>query len=189
MTQQSDPPSTTPIWLLPTIIVGAILVVAGLVTFTLTMRDLPDTTTTITADAMLLPTGHPTPNPAATLDTTALPSAHSGIDPNGPPVETMSLADARTLLDAGQAVFIDLRPGAEYTAGHIAGALTITAADLYAQIDAHPTGTRIITYGDATRADTAERGAQIFMDLGYSNVIALRGGFQDWLQAGHPVEP
>ncbi|NTW03967.1 MAG: hypothetical protein HGA19_22285 [Oscillochloris sp.] len=206
MSPQPDMPSPSqrslPVWLLPVVIFGAIIVVVALVTVALTMRELPATTISITADALpaghpaleatssadALPTTHPTVDPAATIDATALPSAHGGLDPNGPKVEMINLADARARLDAGTAVFIDVRPGTDYTAGHILGALTITSQELESRISALPEGSAIIAYGDATRPESAQRGAQIFMDLGYPTVIALEGGFQDWEQAGNPVE-
>jgi rhodanese-related sulfurtransferase len=190
MSEQLDPPPdaqrSLPIWLLPAVILVAILLVAGLVTLVLTTRNLPNTTASITADA--LPTGHPTLDPAATPETTALPSAHGSVDPNGPKVELISVADARAKFDAGTAVFVDVRAGSDYTAGHIPGALTITAQDVNTRIDALPEGTLIIAYGDSARPDSGQRGAQIFMSMGYPQMLALQGGFQDWEQADNPVE-
>ncbi len=177
-------PSGGPIWLLPTIIIAAILVVAGLVTFSLTMRQAPATPD---ASAMVFPTGHPTLDPA--LDPTALPSAHGGVDPDGPPVEVISLADARAYHEAGTAIFIDIRTSNEYAAGHILGAWTLSDAELQTKMTGLPTETRFIAYGDASRPESSQRAAQIFLDLGYPQVSALAGGFQDWAQAGYPVEP
>jgi 3-mercaptopyruvate sulfurtransferase SseA len=51
-----------------------------------------------------------------------------------------------------------------------------------------PDGAVVIAYGDSARPESGQRGAQIFMELGYPKVIALAGGFQDWRDAGHPVE-
>jgi rhodanese-related sulfurtransferase len=118
----------------------------------------------------------------------APPEAHGGLDPAGPAVEQISLADARAQLDAGSAVFVDVRSGSEYAAGHIPGALTITSPELEQRLAALPEGAVVIAYGDASRPESGQRGAQIFMELGYPKVIALAGGFQDWRDAGHPVE-
>ncbi|WP_129627222.1 rhodanese-like domain-containing protein [Candidatus Oscillochloris fontis] len=176
-----------PVWLLPVIIVGAIILVAGLVTLTLTLRNAPSPSSSANGTAVALPTGHPTLDPAR--DSTALPSAHGGVDPDGPPVEMISLTDARAYQEAGTAIFIDIRPGSDYNAAHIPGALSLTATDLQTQMAALPTETRFIAYGDATRPESSQRAAQIFLDLGYPQVSALEGGFQDWVQAGYPVEP
>jgi rhodanese-related sulfurtransferase len=189
MTDQTNPPSDArrnlPPWLLPAVIFGAITLVAALVTLALTMRDLPRAST---AAPVELPTGHPAAGATAAPDSTALPVAHGSLDPNGPKVELIGIADARARLDAGTAIFIDVRSGSDYTAGHIPGAITITAKDLEAQISAQPTGSVIIAYGDSSRPDSGQRGAQIFMDLGYPTMIALEGGFQKWEQAGNPVD-
>ncbi|NTU85379.1 MAG: hypothetical protein HGA45_39510, partial [Chloroflexales bacterium] len=59
MSEQPDTPQArraASTWLLPAVIIGAVVVVAGLVTMLLTTRNLPDTRTSVTADA--LPTGH-----------------------------------------------------------------------------------------------------------------------------------
>jgi rhodanese-related sulfurtransferase len=127
--------------------------------------------------------------PAADGATTgAAPAGHGGLNPDGPPVDVISVADARARLDAGTAIFIDVRSGSEYAAGHIPGALTITSQELESRIKALPAGAVIIAYGDAERPESGQRGAQIFMELGYPTVIAMEGGFQSWRDAGHPVE-
>ena len=82
---------------------------------------------------------------------------------------------------------MDVRAGSDYGAGHIPGALTITSRELEARLNELPAGAVIIAYGDATRPDSGQRGAQIFMELGYPKVIALEGGFQAWRDAGHPI--
>jgi rhodanese-related sulfurtransferase len=113
---------------------------------------------------------------------------HGGVDPDGPSVSEISLADARARFDAGTAVFVDMRAGADFAAGHIPGALTITSAELDSRLRSLPPGAVIIAYGDAARPDSGRRGAQIFMELGYPEVIALEGGFQAWQAGGNPVE-
>jgi rhodanese-related sulfurtransferase len=114
--------------------------------------------------------------------------AHGGINPDGPPVEQIGLDEARARFDAGTAIFIDVRAGSAFTAGHIPGALTITSRELEERLENVAPGVVIIAYGDASRPESGMRGAQIFMELGYPTVIALEGGFQAWRDAGHPVE-
>jgi rhodanese-related sulfurtransferase len=187
MTQPTDttPPARRPLpaWLLPAVIFGAIAVVGALVTVALTTGSAP------APAAVAQPTGaHPPIDATAAAAGANPPSAHGALDPNGPKVEQIGLADARARLDAGTAIFIDMRAGSDYAAGHIPGALTITAKDLDTRINALPAGSIIVAYGDAARPDSGQRGAQIFMDLGYPKVIALEGGFQGWEKAGNPVE-
>jgi rhodanese-related sulfurtransferase len=170
------PSHGTPPWLLPAL-VGVLVALAALV-------------------AVVLTSGVPrAPAPAAApvveappVADDALPMTHGGVDPDGPSVSEISLADARARFDAGTAVFVDVRAGADFAAGHIPGALTITSAELDSRLRSLPPGAVIIAYGDAARPDSGRRGAQIFMELGYPEVIALEGGFQAWQAGGNPVE-
>ncbi|MEI7643264.1 MAG: rhodanese-like domain-containing protein [Chloroflexales bacterium] len=184
MTDQNNPPPNArrnlPLWLLPAVIFGAISLVAVLVTVALTMRDLPRPSPV----AVEMPTRDTT----AATTSTDLPVAHGSLDSNGPKINLIGIADANAHLKAGTALFIDVRSGNDYKAGHIPGAITITSKDLETRINALPVGSVIITYGDSARPESGQRGAQIFMTQGYPTMIALEGGFQDWEQAGNLVE-
>ena len=184
MTTQSDTDSVrqrSPRWLMPALI-GALLGLAGVVAVMLTRGPAPVQAPASQPQAAEAPASQP--QAAETPGTT-----HGGLNPSGPPVEQISLAEARALFDAGTAIFVDVRAGSEYAAGHIPGALTITSKELETRLEALPEGTVIIAYGDAARPESGQRGAQIFMELGYPKTIALEGGFQAWRDAGHPVEP
>ncbi len=181
---ERPPVGVPPRWLLPAL-VGALLALAGVLALVLTNGLAP----AAQAPVAVAPTAQ-APAPASAPDAAAQapPDAHSEIDPNGPQIEQIAVADARTRFDAGSAIFIDMRAGSDYAAGHIPGALTITSRDLETRLQALPEGAVIIAYGDATRPDSGQRGAQIFVELGYPTVIAMEGGFQDWQAAGHPVD-
>jgi rhodanese-related sulfurtransferase len=181
MTTQPEtgrPQGAPPRWLLPAM-VTILLALAGLLAVAITSR-----TPAPPAAAPQAPAAAQPPADAQA----APPEAHGGLDPAGPAVEQIGLADARSRLDAGTAVFVDVRSGSQYAAGHIPGALTITSPELERRLAALPDGAVVIAYGDAARPESGQRGAQIFMELGYPKVIALAGGFQDWRDAGHPVE-
>jgi rhodanese-related sulfurtransferase len=171
-----------PRWLLPAV-VAVIFALAGVAAVLITTRP-----------ARQIPAAQPAPAAAQSAPAVAQPApadpppAHGSLDPNGPQVSEIAVTEARTRFDAGSALFIDVRGGAEYAAGHIPGALTITSNDLDARLSSMPADAVIIAYGDAERPDSGKRGAQIFMDLGYPTVIALEGGFQAWQSAGNPVD-
>lgn len=171
MTDESNGP---PRWVMPTLIVGVLLAAA--------------------LTALLLTGGLP-PAPVAVPPPTAVPATgpapepgHGGLNPDGPPVTVISLSEARARFDAGTAIFIDVRSGSEFAAGHIPGALTITSGELEQRIREAGPEMVLIAYGDANRPESGQRGAQIFMELGYPTVIALEGGFQRWRDAGYPVQ-
>jgi rhodanese-related sulfurtransferase len=109
------------------------------------------------------------------------------VDLDGPPITLVSVGEAKGSLDTGEALFVDVRSGDDFRAGHISGAVSLTSPDLDAAMRALPPGSQIIAYGDAARPDSAVRAAQIFIELGYPTVIALEGGYQAWVNAGHPV--
>jgi rhodanese-related sulfurtransferase len=175
-TQTEHERASLPGWL-PLALVGGLVVVAALVAIVITGGLSGQTT--------------PAAAPAPALEAPAAGDAalsHGGLNPDGPPVTQISLAEARTHFEAGTAIFIDVRAGTAFTAGHIPGALTITSRELEQRIEQVTPDMVIIAYGDATRPESGMRGAQIFMELGYPTVIALEGGFQAWRDAGYPVE-
>lgn len=167
-----------PRWFAPALI-GGMLAIAALIAVILTSRPAP-----VQAPAVAAPTAAP----ALEAPAAAEGETHGGLNPDGPPVEQIDLAAAKGHFDAGTAIFVDVRAGSDYGAGRIPGALTITSRELETRLQELPAGAVIIAYGDAARPDSGQRGAQIFMELGYPKVIALEGGFQAWRDAGYPVE-
>jgi len=166
-------------------IVAVVFALAGVVAVLLTMRPAAPAT------SQPAPAAQPAPDTAAggaAAQPADPPDAHGSLDPNGPAVREIGVAEAKAAFDAGNAIFIDVRAGSDYAAGHIPGALTITSQELNARLSSLPPGALVVAYGDAERPDSGKRGAQIFMDLGYPEVIALAGGFQAWADAGNPVE-
>src|SRR5690606_16310348 len=98
---------TTPPWLLPAVVV-ALIALAGLVAFVLTSRPAAQPV------APVAPQPAPTvaaaqADPAAAQADPAVPPDHGSLDPNGPAVAEIAVTEARTLFDAGSAIFIDVR--------------------------------------------------------------------------------
>lgn len=60
----------------------------------------------------------------------AAAEAAPGIEDNFPQIERVSLQDAKTAYDQGQAVFVDVRSSEEYEQAHITGAVNIPLLDL-----------------------------------------------------------
>jgi rhodanese-related sulfurtransferase len=169
-----------PAWLLPLIAV-TIIGIAAVIGVLLTRPPTPQTVAPAPQAAEPVATAH------ANITAAAVPLAHGEIDPNGPSVERIDLAGARAHFDAQTAVFIDVRSGAEYTAGHIAGALSLTSPEVETRLRDLPPESVVIAYGDASKPDSAVRAAQIFMELGYPQVIAMDGGWQAWEKVGFPI--
>jgi len=79
--------------------------------------------------------GEPTPTPTDVAE------------PEQPEVvDRVSPADAKAALDAGTAVFVDVRSAQEYEQGHIPGALSIPSAELEDRLGELDPNAWIITY-------------------------------------------
>lgn len=158
-----------PAWRLPAII-GGIVLLAGILAFVITG------------------TGAPAPAATPTVAPTVEAAAGHGDFSNSLPAPVISVADAQRRWQTGQVIFVDMRSGDAYKAAHLPGALSLASPDLNQRLAALPSGWVIITYGDASRPEAGQRGAQIFRDLGYGPVAALEGGIEAWQAANLPVE-
>ncbi|URM98206.1 metalloregulator ArsR/SmtB family transcription factor [Actinomadura madurae] len=93
-------------------------------------------------------------------------------------------------LDAGNAVVLDVRPQAEYAAGHIPGAiniphdqLTTRLAELTAQV---PPDADIVAYCRGRYCVFAPEAVRTLRGIGYP-ARPLQGGLPEWRRAGLPV--
>ena len=87
-----------------------------------------------------------------------------------------------------KAVFLDVRDGGEFSAGHLPGAVNISrgtlemnVADKIPELDA-----KVYVY-----CKTAARSAlatKTLNDLGYKNAVLMDAQYADWVKAGYPVE-
>jgi len=91
---------------------------------------------------------------AAVVAATVLLAACAPLAPSGnapqeaqqPDVPRVSLEEAKAALDAGSAVFVDVRSHQAFAAGHIPGALHIPLADIEARLGELDKAEWIITY-------------------------------------------
>ena len=101
--------------------------------------------------------------------------------PTVPEIEVEALAE----LD-GRAVVVDVREPAEYDRGHVPGAVNIPQAELAARLGELPRDKRVlvICQGGAR----SFRAAQFLRQVGFEQVVNVRGGTGAWMEAGRPVE-
>lgn len=99
----------------------------------------------------------------------------------------ISQADALKLYKSGQAVFIDVRSNAQFSLGHIKGALSIPGSQIVSRFEEVPSRKTVITYCACSAEQSSGRAASDLIGHGVKNVFALKGGWTEWKAAGNPT--
>lgn len=86
----------------------------------------------------------------------------------------------------GEVVVLDVRPAAEYVAGHITGAQSLPVAELRRRLRSLPVDTQIVAYCRGPYCVYADDAVRELREQGY-RAARLEGGFPEWRQAGLPV--
>lgn len=99
-------------------------------------------------------------------------------------LEPVALPELARRAEAGEVVVLDVRPEAEYAAGHIPGAINVPyVADLVADL---PRDREIVAYCRGRYCVMAPDAVRRLQAQGYS-ARPLDGGLPEWARAGHPV--
>jgi len=84
------------------------------------------------------------------------------------------------------AVILDVREADEFARGHLAGAVSLPQAELASRLAEIPRNRPIIVVCQAGQRSL--RAAQFLRQVGFGEVMSLRGGVLAWQQAGKPTE-
>lgn len=101
-------------------------------------------------------------------------------------LEPVALPELARRAEAGEVVVLDVRPEAEYAAGHVPGAVNVPydrLADLVADL---PRDREIVAYCRGRYCVMAPDAVRRLQARGYS-ARPLDGGLPEWARAGHPV--
>jgi rhodanese-related sulfurtransferase len=93
----------------------------------------------------------------------------------------------RERLRRGDVVVLDVRPAAEYAAGHIAGARSLPIAELHRRLRELPADREIVAYCRGPYCVYADDAVRHLRATGY-RAARLEDGFPEWRHAGLPVE-
>lgn len=93
--------------------------------------------------------------------------------------EELPQRELRQLLRSGEAVVIDVRPGAEFDHGHITGAISIPIEQLSDRLKELPKGKRIIAYCRGTYCLFADEAVSLLRERGF-DAVRLEGGWPEW---------
>jgi rhodanese-related sulfurtransferase/DNA-binding MarR family transcriptional regulator len=105
------------------------------------------------------------------------------------PVEELETLSRNELLDrlkSGQVTVLDVRPAAEYRAGHIPGALSVPLDRLAEVLDQLPADGRVVAYCRGPYCRFAPAAVRALLQAGIE-AARLEDGFPEWRRAGLPV--
>ena len=100
----------------------------------------------------------------------------------------ISRDEARKLVNAGKAVFVDVRSEHSFETAHIKGALSIPGSQLAMRITELPPKKMIITYCACHAEETAGLAVAVLKAHGLKKAAALKGGWNEWRDANLPME-
>jgi len=95
--------------------------------------------------------------------------------------------ELRRRLAAGQVIAVDVRPGEEYTAGHIPGAVSIPLDQLADRLGDLPAGLEVVAYCRGAYCVMAHDAVRLLKAHG-RRAARLREGMLEWRLADLPVE-
>jgi rhodanese-related sulfurtransferase/DNA-binding transcriptional ArsR family regulator len=101
-------------------------------------------------------------------------------------LEPVAQGELARRLRAGQVLVLDVRPEAEYAAGHIPGAVNVPHDQLAARLAELPAGTDIVAYCRGRYCVFAPDAVRFLRARGFS-ARPLNGGLPGWRLAGLPV--
>jgi len=102
-------------------------------------------------------------------------------------VEQVSATELQERLARGDVVVLDVRPGAEYRAGHIPGARSVPLAELASLAPKLPRRRQIVAYCRGPYCVYADDAVRLLQARGLK-ARRLDVGFPGWRRAGLPVE-
>ncbi len=117
-------------------------------------------------------------------DAEAARAAYLGSDE---PAEPVSRDELLRRAEAGEALVIDVRPAAEYAAGHIPGAVSVPLSELPARLDELPDGSEIVAYCRGAYCVLARDAVRLLQAAGRA-ARPLQDGMLEWRLDGLPVE-
>jgi rhodanese-related sulfurtransferase len=100
---------------------------------------------------------------------------------------TMTRTEVYERIGSGDLVVIDVRPEAEFRAGHIAGATSVTLKELEKWLEELPNDRLVVAYCRGPYCVFADNAARTLSRHGFK-AARLEEGYPEWKEAGLPVE-
>lgn len=112
-------------------------------------------------------------------------------------IPEITAAQVKEELDQGQILLLDVREMHEWNMGHIPGAISTPRGMLewYADPTSPYAKSELTTDCNACIVVQCASGgrsllaAETLQKMGYTNVVSMEGGFNNWVRQGFPIEP
>jgi rhodanese-related sulfurtransferase len=101
-------------------------------------------------------------------------------------IEVVSRAELAARLERGEVVLLDVRPSAEFEAGHITGARSAPIAELRRHLRTLPPDAEVVAYCRGPYCVYADEAVRELASRGF-RARRLIDGFPEWQRAGLPV--
>jgi rhodanese-related sulfurtransferase len=102
-------------------------------------------------------------------------------------LEAISREELVRRIEAGDVIVIDVRPEAEYRAGHVYGALSVPPKRLQRELASLPGGIEVVAYCRGSYCVYADEAVRELRRRGH-DARRLEEGFPEWRRAGLPTE-
>jgi rhodanese-related sulfurtransferase len=102
-------------------------------------------------------------------------------------LETITRDQLERRLERGDLVLIDVRPGGEYAAGHIPGAISTPPDHLDISLDTLPEEGEVVAYCRGPYCVYADDAVRALQARG-RRALRLEGGLPEWRRHGGPIE-
>lgn len=103
------------------------------------------------------------------------------------PAPRMEAAEAKRLVDKGEALLVDVRSKEAWDASHADGSVSVPLDQVATRLKELPKDKLIAAYCTCPAEQTSLRAAQILLENGYTKVAAVKGGLNAWEKAGGKI--
>ncbi len=104
-------------------------------------------------------------------------------------IKTVPADAVKKALDAKEkAVYLDVRDGGEFAAGHLPGAVNISRGTLEFTVFNKIADQNAKIYVYCKTKGRSTLATKTLNDLGYKNAVLMDAMYADWVKAGYPVE-
>lgn len=103
-------------------------------------------------------------------------------------IKTVTPEAVKAAIDSKEkAIFLDVRDGGEFAAGHLPGALNISRGTLEFVVFGKIPDQNIKIYVYCRTAARSALATKTLNDLGFKNAVLMDASFESWVKAGYPV--